>query len=242
MNKKTAKTLKVVGTGLVVIGGILDLIGYDEGSSASSIAGPGLGRLGGQPSDPMNRLLPANKVPLKSTTHQVKNINERVGYICRLILRGSESPKVRDAVAQILNKRCGTKWCVPPKDANAEVAALYQAVTDPRSKFAVRYTRDHRELDQFHSADKLMKMNIGDCFVYGTRVLRDDHKLVPIESLRIGDHIWGYDRWSLVTNTWERGQRKTWNVRLNNGSSMRLTSEHKVFVARCRHNHKKPAA
>ena len=37
----------------------------------------------------------------------------------------------------------------------------------------------------------------GDCFVNGTKVLRrQGHELVAIESLRIGDEVWGLDSWS----------------------------------------------
>lgn len=73
----------------------------------------------------------------------------------------------------------------------------------------------------------------GDCFVKGTKVLlREGMKLVPIESVRVGDEIWGYDRWSKIQNTWNRGVKKTWLIRLNNGSVMRLSPEHKVYVYR----------
>jgi hypothetical protein len=78
----------------------------------------------------------------------------------------------------------------------------------------------------------LLKIHGGDCFVQGTKVLKQEgHALVPIESLREGDFIWGYNKWSRVTKVWgDKGVLKTWLVRLNNGSSMRLTPNHKVWV------------
>jgi hypothetical protein len=74
-----------------------------------------------------------------------------------------------------------------------------------------------------------------DCFTQGTKVLlREGMRLVPVETLRKGDEIWGLDRWSKVTNVWgDKGVLPTWRITLNNGGSMRLTPDHKVFVARC---------
>lgn len=75
----------------------------------------------------------------------------------------------------------------------------------------------------------------GDCFVHGSRVLRrEGHQLVPIESIRPGDEIWGLDRWSRVERAWEKGILPTYKVLLNNGSGMRFTPDHKVWVAVCR--------
>jgi hypothetical protein len=53
--------------------------------------------------------------------------------------------------------------CVPEKDWEAEIRALFTAVRDAASPMALRYTRDHAEIDQFHSADKLLKLKGGDC-------------------------------------------------------------------------------
>lgn len=81
----------------------------------------------------------------------------------------------------------------------------------------------------------------GDCFVKGTKVLlREGHRLVPIESLRVGDEIWGFDRWSKVLATYEKGNLPTWLVRTNNGGNVRFTQGHHVWVLRCsRHARRK---
>lgn len=80
----------------------------------------------------------------------------------------------------------------------------------------------------------LLSEGSGDCFVQGTRVLRrEGHALVPIESLRSGDEIWGRDRWSSVERVWQKRVLPTYKVLLNNGSHMRFTPDHKVWVARC---------
>ena len=77
----------------------------------------------------------------------------------------------------------------------------------------------------------------GDCFVKGTRVLRKrDYKLIPIELLEEGDYIWGYKKWSKVTKIWgDKGRLPTTLIKLNNGSSVRLTQDHKVWIAECKH-------
>lgn len=177
------------------------------------------------------------KILNKAQLTTVRNIDERVRYIIANIQSGSLSPNVKSAAAMVLNRKCqvGSQilWCVGEKNSDAEVAALFYALRQPSSPLALRYTRDHAYVDQFMACDQLLKAHIGDCFVNGTLVLRDDHKLVPVETLRVGDRIWGKDRWSAVTQTWDRGTRKTWLVRLNNGSAMRLTPEHKVWTYRC---------
>lgn len=108
----------------------------------------------------------------------------------------------------------------------------------------VAYVKDpiYREYVQFpvhllRQAKRGSHKSAGDCFVKGTRVLRKkDHKLIPIELLQEGDYIWGYNRWSKVTRIWgDKGVLPTTLIKLNNGSSMRLTADHKVWIAECRH-------
>lgn len=179
------------------------------------------------------RQLPAGSVVKHARIEKVANIDERVARIKQLAVKGSVDPMIREEALSILTRKCAEKWCVAEKDYMGEVSALFWALRDPRSPTALRYTRDHVVIDQFHSAPVLRRLNAGDCFVKGTLVLRDDHRLVPVEALRAGDRIWGLDRWSTVTNTWDKGVLPTWTIRLNNGSSMRLTPGHKVWVLRC---------
>lgn len=124
--------------------------------------------------------------------------------------------------------------CVPEKDCLAEVKWIFNAIRFPGSKYAVRYTRDAMLADVFTAPERtLLKSHGGDCFVKGTKVLlREGHKLVPIETLREGDEVWGYNSWTKVTKLWgDKGILPTWLIRLNNGSTMRLTPDHKVWVA-----------
>jgi len=74
-----------------------------------------------------------------------------------------------------------------------------------------------------------------DCIPEGTLLLRDDYELVPIEKLKIGDRIWGKDKWSRVEAVVPKGKLAVDAIELNNGSTMCLTGEHKVYVGRCEH-------
>jgi hypothetical protein len=75
----------------------------------------------------------------------------------------------------------------------------------------------------------------GDCFPEGTLLLRDDHALVPIEQIEVGQRIWGRDKWSTVTQKWAKGSLTVDAVDLSTGSTMHLTRDHKVYVGRCKH-------
>lgn len=171
--------------------------------------------------------------PTKFVEKRVKSIDERVSYVHQQMIQGTRDPKVYTLAREVLKKRCGDDWCVPAKDAKAEATALFDEV-----RKRVRYTWDPTDYDAFQTPAKTLELATGDCFVKGTLVLRDDHTLVPIESLRVGDRIWGHNDWSAVTKTWEKGILPTSLVRLNNGSSMRLTGNHKVWVYQCRKAHK----
>ncbi len=169
--------------------------------------------------------------------YTIRGIDDRVSYIKKWIDKGSLDPAVREAAIALVSKKCGTRgnlrWCIDPKDYLGEIHAIYRGVQNANSEIAIRYVRDHQKVDQFTSAPALMRLRGGDCFVKGTLVLRSDHQLVHIESLRVGDKIWGRDRWTRVENVWEKGILPTYSVRLNNGSKVRLTANHKVYVGRC---------
>lgn len=210
----------------------------------------GLGRLGPR-STRSGAMVADSKLvlaPPKGTMHDVKTIEQRVNLIKMLIKKGSKNSELHEKTAEILSQKCddagriyapnteaaNLKWCVPEKDCWAEVQWLFNAVRKPSSKYAVRYTRDMILADTFTAPERTMlRKHSGDCFVQGTKVLRrEGHALVPIESLREGDEIWGYGRWSRVTRVWgDKGFLRTWLIRLNNGSTMRLTPDHKVWVA-----------
>ena len=97
------------------------------------------------------------------------NIDQRENYILNQIRKDSEHPKVISEARAVLSGRCPAvsgglvTWCVPPKDWDAEVRALYRAVTDPNSALAVRYTRDHTTVDLFGSSALMRRLPAEDC-------------------------------------------------------------------------------
>lgn len=104
----------------------------------------------------------------KAKTHTVRNIDERVRFIKERVQKDSLKPVVREKALAVLTRKCPVgngkvDWCVEPKNYEAEIKALYNAVQDPNSPIALRYTRDHVYVDQFTAADKLMRLNGGDC-------------------------------------------------------------------------------
>lgn len=226
-----------------------------DASTTAAAAGAqdvkGLGRLGRRAvrNAAGQKALPDGKIGAPvGRLHDVKTIDERVALIKKLIKKGSMNNVLRERTVELLSQKCnssnqifsadvtgpGLRWCVPEKDCWAEVCWLFNSVRKPASKYAVRYTRDMILADTFTAAERtLLKTHGGDCFVQGTKVLRrEGHALVPIESLREGDEVWGYDRWSRVTRVWgDKGVLRTWLIRLNNGSTMRLTPDHKVWIA-----------
>lgn len=211
-------------------------LGDSPGAGISSGKGPRVLQL------PSVRL-PTSLGKPKLKQYDVKDIDTRVGLIGELIRKGSLSPDLRERTVALLASKCdalgrlddgGGRFCVAEKDCLGEVKAIFEAIRNPRSKYAVRYTRDAMLADVFVAPERtLLKSHGGDCFVQGTKVLKQaGHALVPIESLREGDVIWGYNKWTRVTKVFgDKGILKTWLVRLNNGSSMRLTPDHKVWIA-----------
>jgi hypothetical protein len=73
----------------------------------------------------------------------------------------------------------------------------------------------------------------GDCFPEGTVLLDDSYSFVPIDKVRVGQRIWGKDRWSIIERVWEKGSLSLSRVHMNNGSAVELTEDHKVYVWSC---------
>lgn len=170
-----------------------------------------------------------NRRGYKSRMYDVSTLDDRVAHIIGLIQRGRTDPKVVMLTRQVVSKRCGNDWCIPERDYSGEVRAIFAEV-----RKRVRYVRDAWGVDQFTSARRsLYQAHGGDCFPQGTLVLRDDHELVPIETLKVGERIWGLDRWSAVENVWYKGDLRFDAIKLNNGSWLHLTPDHKVYVAFC---------
>jgi len=108
--------------------------------------------------------------------YDVHDIDTRVGYIGELIRKGSLNPQLRETTIQLLAQKCdssgrpsktGDRWCVKEKDCLGEVNAIFNAVRNPKSPYAIRYTRDAMLADVFTAAERtLFKLNGGDCDDY----------------------------------------------------------------------------
>lgn len=165
---------------------------------------------------------------MKATKHDVGSLEERIGLLRDLALKGSEDATTRDFAVRAVSRKCGEDWCVEERDYDGEVTALYDAV-----RRQVRYVRDVYGVDTYTASRRTLQMGGADCFPKGTLLLRHDHELVPIEEIKIGDEIWGLDRWSKVVNVWYKGSLKFDAIKLNNGSWVHLTPGHKIYVAHC---------
>ena len=103
--------------------------------------------------------------------HKVGNIDERVGHIADQIRKDSLKPKIITQAREIVSARCpvieggarGVEWCIKPKDHKGEIEAIYHAITNPNSKYAMRYVRDHAGVDLFADSELLTRLPAGDC-------------------------------------------------------------------------------
>lgn len=127
---------------------------------------------------PLPRAQLPTKMPGKPKLKQydLTDIDERVGLIGELIRKGSLNPELREKTVEILSLKCdvlgrpdpnGGQWCVKEKDCLGEVKALFEAIRNPKSKYAVRYTRDAMLADVFTAPERtLLKSHGGDCDDY----------------------------------------------------------------------------
>lgn len=160
------------------------------------------------------------------TEHTVHSLPERIKHIQARVRKGKLHPDVIYFARKAITQKCGQKWCIDEKNNLAESKAIFEAV-----RANVRYTSDPLGVDLYAAPERTLETKAGDCFPQGTLLLTDKHEFVPVEKLKAGQRIWGKDRWSEVTNVWFKGERPTTLIKLNNGSQMRLTDDHKVYVS-----------
>jgi hypothetical protein len=70
-----------------------------------------------------------------------------------------------------------------------------------------------------------------DCVPVSSLVLCDDYELVPIGTLEPGERIMGDGRWTNVVDVLHTGDKPILAFDLNNGSTLRCTPEHRIFLA-----------
>lgn len=94
----------------------------------------------------------------KAKLHLVKGTQERVEHIKNMIKKYRYHPKVNEIAMAILSRKCNG-WCIPEKDWEKEVEALFVFV----QKIAVRYSHDMYGADTYRSPLVTLKIKAGDC-------------------------------------------------------------------------------
>jgi len=93
-------------------------------------------------------------------------------------------------------------------------------------------------IERFDDIPTCMQRGWADCFPEGTLLLTEGHKIVRIEDVKPGTKIWGLHEWTPVEAKTFKGTLDIDAVRLNNGSTLCLTEDHKVYVLECpEHGH-----
>ena len=159
-----------------------------------------------------------------------RSVAECVSQTLAVVNNPREAELCRGWIGQVLI-RAGK-----PRSARQQMQILVDAVRDQ-----TMYLADPVHMEWIQRATRTLCLKpgecspAGDCFPEGTLLLRDDYELVPIEKIKVGDRIWGRDKWTTVEATRLKGQLPVDAVEMNNGSTMYLTGDHKVFVGRCKH-------
>jgi hypothetical protein len=149
---------------------------------------------------------------------------KKMDVISKIAENAGRDPRMATVAVGIL-REAGVK----PRDYKGQAAALLKWVQDPKNCFYVNEP-DERLQDPFYT----LKVKYGDCFPATTLLLAEGHTLVPIKDVVPGMKIWGRDRWSVVEGVADKGVLPVTHIRLTNGSTLRLTEDHKVYVEKCR--------
>lgn len=148
---------------------------------------------------------------------------QRLKVIRRIAASRGRDPRIAKLVINILRKS-GAR----PRQYTRQAAAILKWVQDPKNIYYVNEPGERLQ-DPIYT----IKAGFGDCFAEGTLLLRDDMEFVKVQDIEIGDRIWGRDRWSTVVNKWEKGVLPVTRIGVNNGSKIRVTEGHKVYVRSC---------
>jgi len=126
-----------------------------------------------------------------------------------------------------------------PKDYLGELLAIRNFAVE-----YIRYSNDALGVEQVQDPERITQQivqynrAVGDCFPENTLILAEGHRLVPVQELQPGQRIWGLDKWVQVEATAYKGTLTVDVLRLNNGSDLKLTADHHVYVLTCsRHEH-----
>jgi transglutaminase-like putative cysteine protease len=98
------------------------------------------------------------KGPMRMRTYTIRNLDERIEHLRRLVEQGKRDPAVYQFARKAVNGKCGDKWCVPEKNNLAEAQALFKAV-----RANVRYTSDIAGIDSYQKPAHTLQLRTADC-------------------------------------------------------------------------------
>ncbi|MGL4255608.1 MAG: hypothetical protein ACRCSL_04685 [Microbacterium sp.] len=180
--------------------------------------------------------------PMRTTLHSVRSLDDRIAAIAKKANEGKTDPRVIAWARKELSKKCrggwnGEQWCVPEKNTEAEIAAIFKAL-----RRDIRYTSDVHGVDTYAHPRRTLEMGGGDCLP-GDTLLVTPQGLMRIDHLKVGDTIHDGRSWVQVTNWWDKGTLPVNTYELNNKSVLRCTAEHRVFrVTRANGEHEEMRA
>jgi len=102
-----------------------------------------------------------HRTETKFVEKRVRTIQERVAHVHLQMIQGTRDPKIYTLAREIVAKKCGDGFCIPEKDAKAEITALFDEV-----RKRVRYTWDPTDYDAFQTPSKTLALKAGDCDDY----------------------------------------------------------------------------
>lgn len=98
------------------------------------------------------------KGPVRLRTHTIRNLDERIVHLRKLVEQGKRDPQIYEFARQAVNGKCGPNWCTPEKDNLAEAKALFKAI-----RANVRYTSDIAGIDSYQKPAHTLRFRTGDC-------------------------------------------------------------------------------
>jgi transglutaminase-like putative cysteine protease len=104
--------------------------------------------------------------PMRTTLHAVESLDDRIAAIAKKANEGKTDPRVIAWARRELSKKCrpgwnGEQWCVPEKDTEAEINAIFKAL-----RRDIRYTSDVLGVDTYAHPRRTLEMRGGDCDEY----------------------------------------------------------------------------
>lgn len=134
-----------------------------DGLSDSGVSGPNIRQSPVRRANRVVQNIKADEMPaeMKTESHEVQSLDDRIKYIKQMVYKGREHPIIRKLTVQILSRKCGSAWCTPEKNHKAEIKAIFDAV---RSK--IRYVRDTYNKDLYQHPVRTLQFGGGDCDDY----------------------------------------------------------------------------